>query len=662
MATPINGAQVVYNMDGTVRSNKNVNVDLDKYNQTGSVKDSVIPTNMWENIFSEYKKPPASSQKPPEKLPNTNLTPTTPGKLPTTTTTGPPTDYQTYQTQMTPKERAVPYTGDAQIGNPVYNTITVNDNTKLTPQQENDYRIYADNVTDGSTLTAKQWIDQNNIINPVSSGVIDYSKYQFDNTTDYMTEINNAISKDPNADVSALVLSRGAKIASDPDLQAKWGASQKELEAKYLNQNTSSAVNDNGGENGPVSNYDMNTYFTPEENSLYASIDALTNSLLGLDPTQTMSRDEATARATAQMRQPFEQNLEETMKAYDQNAIQRGMFGQQPTENAKREGMANVEVAQQSAIYDLANNMYQDEFNMGQTRDAQALNIANNRLDALRNSLFDQQTIKATVETAKDKEAAKIAEAENAKIIEANSKTAADQAAIDAAYKRWEALGYADEVVANTLGISLNTPSQGNMETEVKFQYDIKTKEYENLLALQKAADEYGFDISLAGYKSGLALNEAVQKAQLDLVKLGESANIDFQLYEAKETLDLNNKKEYETFVNSILSPEIKLDLFQQAIDMADMDPDKKKMAISILEKTATSEYSTLDLEGALKEYDTYFKGSDINKVMDAYNGLLNVIGNGGSVSGGLTLPESDYGNDYEIPDYMKAPIKPQIK
>ena len=399
------------------------------------------------------------------------------------------------------------------------------------------------------------------------------------------------------------------------------------IDAPYINNGKAEKLTP-----GPVNQFDLENFMTPKENELYGLIDTLTQSFMNMQPTQTMSMDEATARATAQLRQPFEQNLEETMKSYDQSAIQRGMFGQQPVEALKRDAMANVELAEQSAVQDLAGDIYQQDFEIGQSKDAQAFNIANQKLESVRNVLFDEKSKKQEIQSAQ------------AAISSAQSD--AQKQTVESAYDRWNALGYADEVVANALGIDVGTQSQGNMEESVKNQYAMALEEYKGLLAVQQAQAEYGFDISLAGYKSGLNLNEAIQKAQLDLTKMAQAANLDLQTDVAKMAYEYDFKKDYESFLNDMITPDLKFELFEKAIDMSGVDQDKKDMAIQIIQSKAGQEYDGLSLEDALKEYDTYFKDTDINKIMDSYNGLLNIVGSEG-IDAGLNIPESDYGDIY---------------
>lgn len=51
---------------------------------------------------------------------------------------------------------------------------------------------------------------------------------------DIMAEIQATLAKNPTADVTGLVKERGAKLMADPKLQEQFGASQKELESRFL--------------------------------------------------------------------------------------------------------------------------------------------------------------------------------------------------------------------------------------------------------------------------------------------------------------------------------------------------------------------------------------------------------------------------------------------
>lgn len=382
----------------------------------------------------------------------------------------------------------------------------------------------------------------------------------------------------------------------------------------------------------PVTKFDMQSMFTPEENQLYGIIDALTGALTQQQPTPTMSRGEATAMATAQLRQPFNQSLEETMKAYDESAIQRGMFGQMPTEALKREAMADVELSEQSAINNLANQLYQQDFEMGQAKDVSQTNLLSTKLAANRAQLADEAARRGEVQRIKDNEIMR--------------KSAEEQSMIDNAYARWETLGYADNQVASALGIAEGTPSKDNMKLEVENQYKMALEEYKSLLALQEAAQKYGYDMSKIGYSSQSSINAALEKAQIDLWKAGQAADIDIATDLAKKQNASEIEKEYTKWENSQVDSDQKFDAFKYAIDMVSPDQDVKNAALDILVKKQTQEGGDFNELDVIKEMDAIFSNPNITEIMNTYNGLMNVMG--GDTTGGINLGSDVYGGTYE--------------
>lgn len=393
----------------------------------------------------------------------------------------------------------------------------------------------------------------------------------------------------------------------------------------------------------PITSYDMNNVFTPKEQELYGIIDALTGAINTKQPTETMSRDEAQARATAQLRQPFNESLEDTMKAYDQSAIQRGMFGQMPTEVIKREAMADVELDEQQAINQLSSDLFQQDFEMGQAQDQASMNLDLNKLAANRAQLSDEKQMKGEVQDIK-----------NTEIMQ---KSAQEQATIDNAYEKWESLGYADASVANALGIQEGTPSSDNMKLQMENQYDMALAEYKSLLELQEMSQKYGYDMSKIGYTSQSGVNAAMQKAEIDLWKLSQAADIDIEKDLTKNINENEIKKDFMQWESTLVSPAKKLEAFELAVDMVSGDGDVKDAALEILKKEQIkspkydSDGNVLESGGdfnassIIKEMEALFNDPEITDIMSTFNGLMNVMG--GDTSGGFDIPESDYGGAY---------------
>ena len=96
-----------------------------------------------------------------------------------------------------------------------------------------------------------------------------------------------------------------------------------------------------------------------------------------------MGRDESQARAYSQLDNLYDANLDKTLNNYNKDAISRGMFGQLPTEALKQNAISESELNKSSAINDLANSMYTQDFSMARQQDQDFYNQQNNLLNVL---------------------------------------------------------------------------------------------------------------------------------------------------------------------------------------------------------------------------------------------------------------------------------------
>ena len=84
---------------------------------------------------------------------------------------------------------------------------------------------------------------------------------------------------------------------------------------------------------------------------------------------KSMSKDESNARAYAQLNNQYNAGLDKTLDNYNKDAVSRGMFGQLPIEALKANAMSESELNKASAISDLGNSMYTQDFDMARQKD-----------------------------------------------------------------------------------------------------------------------------------------------------------------------------------------------------------------------------------------------------------------------------------------------------
>jgi hypothetical protein len=118
----------------------------------------------------------------------------------------------------------------------------------------------------------------------------------------------------------------------------------------------------------------------------------------------TLTWEEAIARAGGKLNPQFNQAMESTMSALDEKALKTGFYGQLPTEALKRQAAGSLEVEKLNAIYELANQLF------GQSEDSayKALNAATqeqqNKINTLLNMLGLYQSERAYADSRSDLE------------------------------------------------------------------------------------------------------------------------------------------------------------------------------------------------------------------------------------------------------------------
>ena len=85
--------------------------------------------------------------------------------------------------------------------------------------------------------------------------------------------------------------------------------------------------------------------------------------------TNSMSTDESQARAYAQLNSMYNANFDKTLDSYNKNAISRGMFGQLPTEALKANAISESELNKSSAVNNLANDLYNQDYSRARQTD-----------------------------------------------------------------------------------------------------------------------------------------------------------------------------------------------------------------------------------------------------------------------------------------------------
>lgn len=204
----------------------------------------------------------------------------------------------------------------------------------------------------------------------------------YDKNTDYQAKINEAIAKGDKQSAMQYEAQRNAKIEDMNKAGTNTGNYDKTYNYKEydgiglydlvdkpmqpIQQPIQQKV-----ETKAEPKQTFNPQYSTQLNDLISAISTYQN-------TQSMSRDEANARAYSQLNNVYNANLDKTLNNYNINAIQRGMFGQLPTEALKQNAISESELNKSIAINDLANNMYTQDFNMARQQDQDYFNKMNN--------------------------------------------------------------------------------------------------------------------------------------------------------------------------------------------------------------------------------------------------------------------------------------------
>lgn len=404
----------------------------------------------------------------------------------------------------------------------------------------------------------------------------------------------------------------GSKVqAEGPDNTVQWWELGEnggfKIDSPYVNMPTEEP------QENMLQNSDYERYLTERERDLYKRSDNQYNEILNYKPERYMALDEAQARAAAMFRQPFDKNLEETMREYDESAISRGMYGQQPIEELKRNAMTESEISEQNAVNSLAHSIYGDEFNKTSTKNSEGYNNLVNKLSLTGNQLIQENQKKTEVLAYKNQEL--------------GTKLETQKSVRENAYERWNSLGYADKSVSEELNIEEGTPAKKNMEEKMKTEYSSALAEYKSLLALRELSKKQGYNISLAGYKNNLALDQAIAKAQIEIQKKGAILNLEAESDATELANEYELKEDFEKFKNDLMTPEFKLKVFNTAIDNVSLDNDTKKKVINSIGETYPSGHAKAGQlkspEDVLNELTNVLGATNYELLMDEYNGML---------------------------------------
>lgn len=180
--------------------------------------------------------------------------------------------------------------------------------------------------------------------------------------------------------------------------------------------------------------------------NMQGQVGDLVAALQSYKPTDSMSRDESQARANSQLNNIYNKNLEKQLDNYNRDAVSRGMFGQLPTEALKQNAISENEVNKAAAIGDLANNLFTQDFNMARQMDSDYYN----RQNALLNAVMQGYGIESDIVGNQKNDFVNISNLANNEKMQGYEK----------ALTKLNTLGYADEEIANILGVPVGTPSE----------------------------------------------------------------------------------------------------------------------------------------------------------------------------------------------------------
>lgn len=196
------------------------------------------------------------------------------------------------------------------------------------------------------------------------------------------------------------------------------------------------------------------TFNSQNSKEIQGQLGSVLEALQNFQPTDSMSKDESQARAYAQLNNLYNANLDKALDNYNKDAINRGMFGQLPVEELKQNAISESELSKASAISDLAGDMYSQDFNMARQQDQDFYNRQNMMLNVLAQTYGIEsdmyQNALNEFTTMSD-----LATNENAMSFEK-------------ALNKLNTLGYADQEIADILGVPVGTPSEQINLMEIK--------------------------------------------------------------------------------------------------------------------------------------------------------------------------------------------------
>ena len=145
--------------------------------------------------------------------------------------------------------------------------------------------------------------------------------------------------------------------------------------------------------NSNINQIKMPKFDTSGMKKVQGDLSSLMSALQTYQNEKSMSKDESNARAYSQLNNQYNAGLDKTLNNYNKDAVSRGMFGQLPVEALKANAMSESELNKASAIGDLGNNMYTQDFNMARQKDSDYYNKVNqqsNLLGTIYNTESDQ--------------------------------------------------------------------------------------------------------------------------------------------------------------------------------------------------------------------------------------------------------------------------------
>ncbi len=196
------------------------------------------------------------------------------------------------------------------------------------------------------------------------------------------------------------------------------------------------------------------TFNSQNSKEIQGQLGSVLEALQNFQPTDSMSKDESQARAYAQLNNLYNANLDKALENYNKDAIGRGMFGQLPVEALKQNAISESELNKAMAINDLAGDMYYKDFNMARQKDQDFYNRQNMMLNVLAQTYGIESDMYQN--------------ALNEFLSMADLATNENAMNYEKAINKLNTLGYADQEIANILGVPVGTPSEQINLMEIK--------------------------------------------------------------------------------------------------------------------------------------------------------------------------------------------------